>query len=100
MKSATISEARNTLSALLDRVRNGETILITDRHRPVARLEPAAGTDEPGADEGRLSRLERSGVIRRAEQPPLREILDAPPPAPLPGGDAVAMVVAERRSGR
>ena len=36
MKTATISETKNRLSALLDRVRHGETILITDRERPVA----------------------------------------------------------------
>ena len=33
-------EAKNTLSALLDRVENGEEITITRRGRPVARLVP------------------------------------------------------------
>ena len=39
MKTATISETKNGLSALLDRVRHGESILITDRNQPIARLE-------------------------------------------------------------
>ena len=100
MKTATISQTKNSLSALLDHVRNGETVLITDRHRPIARLEPAAGTEEAGPDEGRVARLERAGVIRRSQRPPLDEILTVAPPAPLAGGDAVAAVIEERRSGR
>jgi hypothetical protein len=31
MKKATITEAKNQLSALIDQVRHGETIVITDR---------------------------------------------------------------------
>jgi len=34
-------EAKNRLGALLDRVENGEEILITRRGKPVARLVPA-----------------------------------------------------------
>jgi prevent-host-death family protein len=71
MKIATISEAKNGLSALLDRVRHGESILITDRSRPVARLEPVVSS---GSDEGRLARLERAGVIRRARRGRIEEI--------------------------
>ena len=44
MKTATIPEAKNRLSALIDRVRHGETVIITDRGRPVARLESEPGT--------------------------------------------------------
>src|SRR5678809_661438 len=41
MKTATLTEAKNQLSALIDLVRHGETIVITDRGRPVARLVSA-----------------------------------------------------------
>jgi prevent-host-death family protein len=57
MKRTSISDARNRLSALIDRVRHGETIIIEDRGVPVARLEPVAPLE--GDDEGRLARLER-----------------------------------------
>src|SRR5258708_22057385 len=64
MKTATLTETKNNLSALVDQVRNGETILILDRGRPVARLESAlTDTSDP---QGRLSRLERQGVLQRA----------------------------------
>jgi len=100
MKTATISETKNGLSALLDRVRHGESILITDRNRPVARLEPMVSAGDAGPDEGRLARLERAGVIRRARHGRLDEIARVPPPVPEPGADIVAAVLDERRSGR
>lgn len=40
MVKANIATAKNELSRLIDRVRQGETVLIMDRNRPVARLEP------------------------------------------------------------
>ena len=36
-------EAKNTLGSLLDRVENGEEIVITRHGRPVARLVPNSG---------------------------------------------------------
>ena len=43
MGTTTITEAKNGLSALIDRVQAGESIIILERGRPVARLEPVAG---------------------------------------------------------
>ncbi|HET7293614.1 MAG TPA: type II toxin-antitoxin system prevent-host-death family antitoxin [Vicinamibacteria bacterium] len=100
MKTATISQAKNSLSALLDQVRHGESIVITDRKRPIARLEPVAASLDSPDDEGRLARLERAGLVRRARRPRLDEILRVPPPEAEPGGDVLAALLEERRSGR
>jgi len=97
---ATISETKNGLSALLHRVRHGETILVTDRGRPVARLEPVTGEEKAGADEGRLARLERAGIVRRAREERLEEITRVLPPTTSGGGDIVATILDERRAGR
>jgi prevent-host-death family protein len=40
MKKAGIREARQNLSVLIEEVRKGQEITITDRGRPVARLVP------------------------------------------------------------
>ena len=40
MKAAGIREARQNLSALLEDVRKGREVIITDRGRPIARLVP------------------------------------------------------------
>ena len=97
MKTATITDAKNGLSALIDRVRSGESILILDRGVPVARLEPVAQFPDPT---GRLRRLERAGVIRVGDAPPPLDLLRTPAPALVPGASAVQALVAERRSGR
>ena len=40
MRSAGVREARQNLSALIDEVRKGREVVITDRGRPVAKLVP------------------------------------------------------------
>ncbi|HTY79325.1 MAG TPA: type II toxin-antitoxin system prevent-host-death family antitoxin [Candidatus Bathyarchaeia archaeon] len=98
MKTATITQAKNQLSALIDRARHGETIVITDRGRPVARLVPALTVaDDPA---GRLARLERRGGLRRAVAPPPRaQILRKLPRMKQPAGVLEALLE-ERREGR
>lgn len=99
MKIASITEAKNQLSALLERVRNGETVLITDRDRPVARLEPVGADDRMDAD-GRLSHLERSGIIRRSTVNPAKAILQKRPPKANKGHSILLALLAERDEGR
>jgi prevent-host-death family protein len=99
MKRASITEAKNRLSALLDRVRHGESILIHDRGVPVARLQSvlSRGTD---AGEGRLARLERQGLIRSPSAPPPKKLVASRPPRPREGASLSQAVIAERREGR
>lgn len=95
---SSISDAKNRLSALLDRVRAGESVLIVDRGRPVARLIPATSHADA---EGRLARLERAGIVRLgAAKPSLREITSAKPPQPRPGANVVAALIDDRRKDR
>lgn len=93
MKTATITEFKNQLSSIIDRVRAGESILVTDRGQPVARIEPV-GADAD--DDARLARLERTGVVRKAST--------AAPgradPISIGKGSAVDVLLDERRSGR
>lgn len=98
MLIATITEAKNRLSALIDQARAGESILIVDRGTPVARLESAVG-GAPDA-EGRIARLQRAGAVRAAAKPPAMQVLSTPPPSARPGASAVAALLEERREGR
>jgi len=92
---ASISETKRSFSALLDRVREGETVTITDRGVPVARLVPAIGSD--GDDEARILRLERAGLARRGARygEPLAELLEPGPPA---GESVLEALLEERRT--
>lgn len=97
MKTATITEVKNGLSALIDQVRAGESILITDRGLAVARLEPVTTTPDPT---GRLRRLERAGIIRIGVAGSPLDLLRRPAPSLRAGASAVQVIIDERRSGR
>ena len=97
MHTASISETKAKLSALLDLVKAGETVTITERGRPVARLVPAVGSDA-GDDEARIARLERAGLIRRPKRKLDVEAFLARPKADL-GGGVVELLLEERRQG-
>jgi prevent-host-death family protein len=97
MRTTTITEAKNQLSRLLDRVRAGESIVILDRGIPVARIEPVAGHH---SDDGRLSRLERAGMVEVGRAAPPVNRMRSPGPPLRPGSSAVAALLEERRSGR
>lgn len=58
-----IRELKNGLSGYIDRVREGEEVIVTDRGRPVARLSPL------GAAQDRLAELVAAGVVRPPSSP-------------------------------
>lgn len=96
MRSTTISQAKNQLSALLDRVRAGESVTITDRGIPVARLEPVSHSGDPA---GRIERLARAGLVRPGAGSAPPSILDGPSTRLPRGVSVVEIVLEERRSG-
>ncbi len=98
MKTATISSAKNQLSALIDLVRKGETVIITDRERPVAQLAPLPRNFEGNAS--RLAELERSGLLRRGREVSAKGFLKALPPMPQTKADLLAALLSDRDEGR
>lgn len=101
MKKATITEVKNHLSAFLDKVKHGEPVLITDRGRPVARLESVMSGISMSDVEGRLARLERTGLVRRARSTSSQEMIaGTPPPAPGRGVSLLQAVLTEREENR
>jgi prevent-host-death family protein len=99
MKRTSITAAKNGLSALIDRVRHGESIIIEDRGVPVARLESVSAPGRRVA-EGRAARLQRQGVLRLPLSTAPRRVLATTPPKPRGGATLSAALEAERRDGR
>ena len=89
-----ISELKNKLSAYLDKVRAGETVLVLDRGVPVAELTPANDV----SDDERIRRLVRKGIARPAKGPPPLHLLDEAPPKS--GASVLEALLEERREGR
>ncbi len=99
MKKASISEAKSKLSSYLNDVQRGETVLIFDRNRLVARLEPATSADVPDAE--RVMTLVQSGIAsapRRATD--IRAFLARPRPRLSRGASGSGTLVRERREVR
>ena len=98
MKKASITEAKNNLSALIDSVKGGSPVLIVDRGRPVARLEPVSALRPD--DDSRLSRLVREGIVRPARRTAPKNLFATKPPRLKKGASAVRALLDERRDGR
>lgn len=58
MHVSNIASAKNHLSHLLNLVKQGETVLITERNKPVATLQPIAQSSQAG-----LETLHASGLL-------------------------------------
>jgi prevent-host-death family protein len=99
MKRTSITDAKNGLSALIDRVRHGETVIIEDRGLPVAQLTPVAGHANT-TDGDRLARLERQGVLRPAASTSAPRLPKTPPSLGGPGAALSRLVRTDRDEGR
>lgn len=65
MKSVNIGDLRNQLSAYLRLVKNGEEVVVRDRHVPIARILPFELTDLTDGER----RLVASGEMKLSERP-------------------------------
>lgn len=75
-----VRELRNNLSRYLERVREGEEVIVTDRGKAVARMVPIKG--ESG--ESLVDRLVREGKITPPKRPK-RPTSEHPPPVKAKG---------------
>ncbi len=65
MKRASVTEAKNHLSALLDRVKSGEEVTLLERGKPIARLVPVRSGGQSADVEPWLADLDRRGLLAR-----------------------------------
>lgn len=70
MRKVGSRELKNRLGAYLRAVRQGQSLLVTDRGKPVAKLIPADEEESSGQTiEERLKALEARGLIRLGKRP-------------------------------
>jgi prevent-host-death family protein len=65
MRTVNISDLKAHLSAHIERVRDGEEVLVCDRNQPVARIIPCRMEDQP--------ERERQLIARGVLTPPLQQ---------------------------
>jgi prevent-host-death family protein len=81
-----VRDLKNNLSRYLEQVESGVEVVVTDRGRPIARLN---GIDAVSRD--RLAALIAAGVVR----PPISKVRRRP--VPLVSSGSVSELVAEQR---
>jgi prevent-host-death family protein len=92
MRTVGSRELKNRLGRYLGLVGKGETIIVTDRGKPVARILPAApDTDKTLSVHDVLRRLEAEGHLRTATRKP-RSFK----PFPTKGKPASKMILEDR----
>ena len=94
MKKVSISELKNQLSAYLQSVRGGETVVVYDRNRPVARIDRVADED----DDDRVAQLQRTGQLGPPVDPLPLDLLRSP--APRASASVLDALLDERGEGR
>src|SRR5437867_10367840 len=98
MKAVNVAELKNRLSHYLRIVRRGQPILVRDRDRVIARIEPAGEGGAVGDDDAaRLADLEARGILRRGRGRIADRLLTRRPKVKA---DVVAALLAERAEGR
>lgn len=97
MEKVSVSKLKDQLSAYLKKVRDGQTVLVTDRNEPVARIVPVT---KVATDAERIARLVQLGIVAMPKSPPLsiEEIRRMRPLAP--GARLLEALLEERESGR
>ena len=96
MERVSISKLKDQLSAYLRKVREGQTVVVTDRNKPVAQLTPIA---EPDSESERIATLVARGIVRPPRGPPIsiEEIRRRRPV--VPGAGLLEALLEERESG-
>jgi antitoxin (DNA-binding transcriptional repressor) of toxin-antitoxin stability system len=98
MNHVNVTELKKRLGHYLRLVRCGQTVLVRDRDRVIARIEPARGHDVTADDDAaRLSELETRGVLRHGRG---RITPDLWARRPRTDADAIAVLLGERDDGR
>ena len=92
MERVGIRELRQNLSRYVDRIRAGESFIVTNRGEEIGVLAPPLKHMDP------IDRLESEGrLVQRASGRNLIETLESLPPVP-PGGPSSEELVAEQRA--
>jgi len=86
-----VRELRENLRSYLDRVKEGDELLVTERGVPVARIGP------PEDDDAHIAQLIRQGTITPAKRP--KEPIDRRKLVDLGPGPALSDVVIAMRRG-
>ena len=74
MSSVGVKELKNRLTHYLRRTKQGEEVIVTERGRPIALIQPIQSADRVVSLEARLARLAAQGLVTLPTHKPLRKV--------------------------
>ena len=95
MRTVNVAELKNKLSAYLGYAKAGETVVVRDRNRPIAKLVPFVAE---GRTEDEMELIAK-GLMKPREKEPNWEEFDKLPLADAKGFSVVQALIEERNEG-
>ena len=93
MYSVGVRELKNKLSQYLRYARQGERLVITERGKPIAIIQPIDDLEAPSTPELELARLAREGAVRLSRKKFAKRI----PSVKVSGPTVSSAVIEDRR---
>jgi len=83
MSSVGVKELKNRLTYYLRRTKQGEEVIVTERGKPIALIQPIQSADRVVSLEARLARLAAQDLVTLPTHKPLRKVRSVKIPGPL-----------------
>lgn len=74
MSAVGIKELKNRLTQYLRRIKEGEEVIVTERGKPIALIQPIQAAEHPVTLEARLARLAAQGLVTLPTHKPLNRV--------------------------
>lgn len=74
MATVGVKELKNRLTQYLSRSKQGEEIVVTERGKPIAVIQPIQSAKEVSSQEARLAQLAAQGRVTLPTRKPLKKI--------------------------
>ena len=74
MSTVGVKELKNRLTTYLRKTKQGEEVIVTERGKPIALIQPIQSARQAESLEARLARLSAQGSVRLPSRKPLRKV--------------------------
>lgn len=74
MSTVGIRELKNRLTQYLRRTKQGEEVIITERGKPIALIQPIRSVEHPVSLEARLAKLAAQGFVTLPTHKPMKRV--------------------------
>lgn len=74
MSTVGVRELKNRLTQYLRRTKQGEEVIITERGKPIALIQPIKSVEHPVSLEAQLAKLAAEGLLTLPTHKPLRRV--------------------------